>query len=233
MSRVQLLYQLQNLDSELDQAKKQLAEVEAALGESAALRQAKQAVKSAEQTLRKAQTLAQDLDLEVNSLTQKISQQEKLLYSGKAMSAKEAANLQDEVASLKRWREKREEALLEAMVAAEDAEAQFGQAQKELAAIEAGWTSDQAELVEKQRDLQTKIANLTEQRPDITRGISGDDLSEYEALRKKRAGRAVVGVKNGVCQGCGVTASHSKVQRARAGTELMYCSTCGRILYVP
>ena len=54
-----------------------------------------------------------------------------------------------------------------------------------------------------------------------------------EDLRQRRAGRAVAMAKNGVCEGCGLTASNSKIQQARTGLELKYCSTCGRILYVP
>ena len=128
LSRAQILYQRQLLDSELDQAKKELAEIAVALRENEALRQAQTALETADKEQRQAQTTMRDLELEVGGLAQKISQQERLLYGGKNMSAKEAANLQDEVASLKRWHEKREELLLEAMVAAEDAEEGFSQA---------------------------------------------------------------------------------------------------------
>ncbi len=232
LSRVQQLYQLQNLDSELDQARKELAEIAAALGESEALKQAKQAVETAEQKLRKAQTKAQDLDLEVNSLANKIGQQEKLLYSGKVGSAKEAANLQEEVASLKRRHQNREEVLLEAMLAAEEAEAEFHQAQQELSTVSGQWQANQEMLTQKQNELEANVEQLLARRPIITDQVSPDDLREYETLRRKKGGRAVAVAKNGVCQGCGVTASNSKIQRARAGTELAYCSTCGRILYV-
>jgi hypothetical protein len=233
LSQAQQLYQLQNLDSELDQTREQLADITAALGESEALKKAKQAVETAEQELRQAQTKAQDLDLEVGTLANKIVQQEKLLYSGKVSSAKEAANLQEEVASLKRWHQKREEALLEAMVAAEEAEERFDQAQEELATVSARWQANQAELTHKQGDLERKSQELMARRPALAEKIDADELRNYEALRRKKGGRAVALVKNGVCQGCGVTASNSKVQQARTGAALSYCSTCGRILYVP
>ena len=86
MSRTQLLYQLQVLDSELDLANTHLAEIAAALGESEALKKAKETVKSAEQELRRAETTVRDLDLEVNGLANKIAQQEKALYGGRSMS---------------------------------------------------------------------------------------------------------------------------------------------------
>jgi len=233
LSRAQLLYQLQLLDSELDQTKRELAEIAAALGESDALKQARTEVERTKQELRTARTALQDLDLEVNGLANKIAQHEKLLYSGKAMSAKEAANLQDEVASLKRWHEKREEALLEAMVAVEEAEEAFRQAEARLSTIQADWAAGQEDLIQKQSNLETQVAELLDRRPTVAQGIAADDLNEYEDLRRRKAGRAVTVAKNGVCQACGVAASNRKIQQARAGVELAYCSTCGRILYIP
>jgi hypothetical protein len=217
----------------LDQTREQLAEITAALGESEALKMAKRTVETAEQELRQAQTKAQDLDLEVGTLANKIVQQEKLLYSGKVSSAKEAANLQEEVASLKRWHQKREEALLEAMVAAEEAEERFDQAQEALSTVLSDWQANQAALTQQQGELEKKSQELMARRPALAEKVDEDELRTYEALRRKKGGKAVALVKNRVCQGCGVTASNSKVQQARTGPELGYCSTCGRILYVP
>ena len=233
LSRIQLLYQLQLLDNELDQANRELAQIDAALGESDALRNVKTGAQSAAKNLRSARTVLQDLELEVSGLANKIAQQEKLLYSGKSMSAKEAANLQDEVASLQRWHRKREEALLEAMVTVEEAEETLKKAQINLSSVQTEWAAGQEELIAKQSHLKTQVAELIDRRPTVAKGIKADDLREYDDLRRKRAGRAVALTTNGVCQGCGMAASHRKIQQARAGAELPYCSTCGRILYVP
>lgn len=233
MSQAQRLYQLQLLDSKIDEVNAELAEIEAALGESDALKKAKTAVGIAEKELRQARSTMLDLELEVKSLANKISQEEKTLYSGTVTSAKEAANLQDEVNSLKRRNEQREELLLEAMVDVEEAEERLEMTQATLAMTQKKWTVDQEDLSQKQETLQTKLAELTEQRPIIANGIDEDDLAIYENLRPKRAGRAVAALRNGVCQACGMTASNRQVQQARTGTELTYCGSCGRILYVP
>lgn len=233
MARILLLYQLQTVDSEIDQTNQQMAEIAAQLGESEALQQARARYEAAQLRLRKAQAKMQDLDLEVKSLSDKITKQEKLLYSGKVLSAKEAANLQDEVSSLKRWRDDREEKLLEAMVEVEEVEAELEETQANLTATEANWSGGQAELKQTQAQLAENLANLKERRPAVAEKISPGDLQIYEQLRQQKAGRAVAAVKNGVCQGCGISPSNNKIRQARAGTELMYCSACGRILYVP
>ncbi len=233
VSRVQQLYQLQNLDSEIDLARQRLAEVKAKQVESPALKSARTAVEEAERGLRKSRATMQDLDLEVKSLAEKISREEKALYSGsRKLSAKEASNLQDEVASLHRRHENREELLLEAMVAAEEAQQNLEMLRQELASVEAGWAADQEGLRQEQSTLETRITQLGEQRPTLAGAVSEADLAQYQALRQQKGGRAIVLVKNGTCQGCGMMASNSKVQKARQGSEFITCGGCGRILYV-
>ncbi len=232
MGRIFQLYQLQSLDSEINKINQELVAIAAKLGESEALKQAKHALESISKELGQNQTNMQDLDLEVKSLTDKVTNQEKKLYSGKALSPKEAANLQEEVASLKRWQTQREENLLEAMLIVEEAEETSAQAQTKLSELEAAWRIDQKDLIDNQQSLERRRSARVEQRLLMTDKISAVDLKIYEKLRTKKAGRAVAAVKNKVCQGCGITPSNSKLQRARAGTELTYCGACGRILYV-
>ena len=220
------------LDSEVDKITQQLAEIAAQLGESEALKQAKVQAEAADKQLHQVQTSMQNLNLELQSLAQKIAHEEKMLYQGKALSPKEATNLQGEIDSLKRRQNQREELLLEAMVRAEEAEQHLEQTQAKLAAVQAEWKANQTRLTEQLAVLKTKLAELKQQRPVIVKVIDTDDLDEYEELRPRKAGRAVAIVKDGICLGCGVAASSSRIQHARAGTELIYCGTCGRILYV-
>jgi predicted nucleic acid-binding Zn-ribbon protein len=233
VSRTLQLYQLQSLDSDIDKAKQELAEIAAKLGESETLTGARALAKSSEGRLRRARTVMQDLDLEVRSLAAKIESEEKKLYSGRVLNAKEAANLQEEVASLKRRHENREEHLLEAMVEVEETEQAFAEAGTQLATIEAEWSAGQDQLRQEQAVITKRLAELEARRPAMTAPVSQADLREYENLRAKKGGRAVVSVKDSVCQGCGMIASSSQLQRARAGAELIYCTACGRIFYLP
>lgn len=232
MNRTHHLYQLQSLDSQIDKANQELAYIEAHLGESAELKQARQTADTAQQALRRIQTTLKDLELEVKSLSDKITNQEKLLYSGKALSAKEAANLQDEITSLKRWQSNREELLLETMVEAEDTEATFDKAQAALNQTEAMWRADQGDMIDKKASLQTQVAEWRVQRPNLTKSIDVDALSDYEDVRRKKAGVAVTAVKDGICQSCGMIPSSNKIRQAQSSAELVYCGGCGRILYI-
>jgi predicted nucleic acid-binding Zn-ribbon protein len=61
--------------------------------------------------------------------------------------------------------------------------------------------------------------------------VPADILHTYDALRPRRAGRAVARVDGDTCAVCLVTVSPSRLAAARDGDELAYCENCGRILW--
>jgi predicted nucleic acid-binding Zn-ribbon protein len=147
------------------------------------------------------------------------------------VNPKELASLQDELASLKRWREKKEEDLLEAMVGAEEAEAALADAQAILDQVNETWRAGQGELADEQFDLQVRLEELREQRGSLIASIGPEEVAIYEGLRQRKAGRAVAAVKDGICEGCRMHPPSSQVQHARSGAELVFCNNCGRILH--
>src|SRR4030042_4124098 len=99
------LHRLQGLDSEGDRKRRRLAEIEAALSESDALRQARRAVERVQEHVRELMVKQRDSELEVQGLADKISHDEQRLYSGAIKNPKELADLKAEVAGLKRRRQ--------------------------------------------------------------------------------------------------------------------------------
>jgi predicted nucleic acid-binding Zn-ribbon protein len=232
MSRTLRLYQLQQVETEAEGVSRRLKEIDATLGESAELRRARKMVVDTEKGLAQNRAAMQDLDLEVTGLNQKIEANEQRLYSGRVTNPKELANLQDELASLKRWREKKEEDLLEAMVDTEESEAALVDAQAILGQVTETWRAAQGDLGEEQARLHDLLKEQGEQRETLISEIGEEDVTTYQRLRGRKAGRAVAAVKNGICQGCRMSPPSSQVQHARSGKELVFCNNCGRILHV-
>jgi len=229
----QQLYQLQKIDSQIDASNKRLKEIANNLLKTEALNLVGKELKAAEATHRQARASMTDLDLEVKGLQQKITRHERRLYSGKLVNPKEAASLQEEIASTKRWCARREEDLLEAMIALEEAEAAHQAAQQTYDAAKSNWERDQADLLQEQSQLQTDIAELSKSRKSTTQLIEGKVLTRYEQLRKKKGGIAVALVDNGNCLTCGVMLSSRLCQQARTDdSKLYYCENCGRIIHI-
>jgi predicted nucleic acid-binding Zn-ribbon protein len=223
------LYRLQCLDSDGDAQRRRLAEVEAALEESETLRQARQAVERAQAKVHKWALQQRDLELEIEGLSNRISDAEQRLYSGVIKNPKELADLQADVASLRRRRQKLEDDLLEAMVEREEAEGTHAQAQERLGDVEARWSAQQAELMGEREELQGKLAEIERERSALLPKIEAGDLTTYESLRRRKGGMAVVQLSDGACGGCGVAVSPSLEWQLRQG-ELACCGNCERII---
>jgi predicted nucleic acid-binding Zn-ribbon protein len=231
MNRSHLLYRLQTIDLETDNGKRRLEEVEAGLGESEELRQARRALQTAEDELSRWRTTLRDLELEARSLTAKITSVEERLYSGRVTNPKELANLQNEVSYLKRRRGDLEDKQLEAMVEVEEHEAEVDSRKASLAQIEAEWTQTQKQLTEERSELEQRLAHLKKERVKEKGMIGAEDLVLYGELCSRKGGQAVALLEGEVCQVCRVTLPTSRVQQARSGDSLSFCSSCQRILY--
>jgi predicted nucleic acid-binding Zn-ribbon protein len=232
MSRSHVLHELQQTDLELEAVARRLAEIAASLGESEALRLTRQEAAAAEADLHACHGRAIDLDLEVGSLGERIKANEQKLYSGRVTSPKELSNLQDDIASLKRWRSKKEEEQLEAMLAEEAAQVRLAAAQTALTETTAAWQAGQVDLLtEEERQLEEQ-ARLAARRTELAETAGAEDVALYERLRQRKGGRAVAVIRSGLCQACRMTPPSNQVQQASTGSELVFCNNCGRIMHV-
>lgn len=232
MSNVQQLYQLQQFDSKIDAMNRRLKEIAANLVETDAYKAAKSARDVAESALRTCRANTTDIDLDVKSLQQKIAKNEDRLYGGKLTNPKEAASLQEEIASTKRWLAKREEDLLDAMIAQEEAETTFAAQQADFSAVEKQWQAEQAALFAEKKELENTLVALAAERKLLISHMDAADVAHYQKLRVKKGGVAITGVADGNCLSCGVMLSHRIIQQAEDDSTLCYCESCGRILFI-
>lgn len=231
MSRPQNLYRLQQLDSNIDQADNRLKEIEALLSDNANLRKASALASKAEQNLLTARQEQRSAEAKVKDQRVKIEQVENTLYSGTIRNPKELQDMQNEVAALKRFLEMLEERQLEAMLMVDDYNEQFDEAQKILQKYQAHAEKQQTELTLECEQIMSKRAESLEQRRQALKAINQDDLIVYNRLRKIRAGVAVAKVEDRACKACGSTLTASLNQAARSPSQIVFCDSCGRILY--
>ena len=93
MSQVRQLVQLQLLDTQLDQANNRLAEIDAALNDSSALKQAKAKAEKAAAVLVEARLALKRAEQDVGVQQEKIDRNQKALYGGSKKSPKELEDL--------------------------------------------------------------------------------------------------------------------------------------------
>ncbi len=229
MSQVQQLYRLQQYDNEITRKKRRLAEVIQSQRETEELLAARERFEKAADEVAKWTATQTDLNLELGTVNNKAKRSEQRLYSGQVSNPKELEDLQHEVESLGRRRGALEDKILEAMITFEDAQSEFESAENSLREIESGWEQSQLALREEQGQLAIQLQNLLKVRQKHKARIGSDSLAEYEALRARKNGVAVVELADGTCMGCHVSVSAQKAKQAERG-ESVTCNGCGRIL---
>ena len=233
MKKIELLRDLQAVDSELDSSRAALERCKARLGDDGELVPLREEARAAAARAKTLQSRAKDLDAEMESKGSRMKADEKKLYSGSVKNPKELGSLSHEVDIERQQISKLEDQALANMDALDEASAALKAAESRLAETERSWKSEQASLQAEHDGLSGRIASLTSQRAEIAGSVEPADMKGYEQLRRSRGGLAVVPVEQRSCQGCRIALTLSVVQRARSGQELVTCQNCGRILFIP
>lgn len=230
MNQSAYLYRLQKIDSQLDQVKLRLAEIERLFNEDERVRQAKQSADDAFRVLEKARQALREIEHTVKDQQIKISQAESSLYGGTIRNPKELQDLQKDIVSLKKHLSALEDQQLQTMMDLEEVEANekatltaYHQAQADSIQQKAGLTGEREQLLKNQ-------ARLDSERGASLSLITAVSLETYQRIREQKKGIAVSAIDEDTCTTCGSEIRPAEIQTARL-SNLTYCSSCGRILY--
>jgi predicted nucleic acid-binding Zn-ribbon protein len=230
MSVARQLHQLQQVDLELESNEKAQSHIVSQLGDSQEVARVRGQIDAENQRLEELQKQQQSLEWEIDDLSAKLTAIERKLYGGKITSPKELANLQREAEELKDRRNRLEDKDLEIMDQAESSTTTASSLSAELNKLESEWQSQQEQLSSDLEKLKTAHSELTGRRQLISAEIEPRLIDVYHQLRKRK-GTAIARVEQGTCRGCQIALPTTELQQVRSGS-LVYCSSCGRILFL-
>ena len=231
MSVAKQLFQLQELDLEIESKEQTLRQKDSQLGEDRVVTIARAKLAEEQQQLGELVHQQRSAEWEIDDLDSKITAVEKQLYGGKIINPKELASLQHEVNTLKAKQDQLENKALEIMDRVELAEARVADASSEVKKVESEWQHQQQQLSAEIDQLKSELPELQRKRQLLSGEIDPQAVEFYERLREQR-GEVVAKVEQGICRGCRISLSSSELQRARSG-NMVQCSSCGRILFLP
>jgi len=231
MGVVKQLFHVQELDLDIASSEQALRQKVSQLGESQAAIKTQTKLASEQQRLDDLRHQQHSAEWDIDDLTSKISAAEGQLYGGKITNPKELTGLQHEVNTLKARRDQVENNALEIMEQVEQAEASVTALTEELEKLKDEWNSQQQQLSAEIDNLKVKLSDLQQKRQRLSAEIDPQALELYEQFRRQK-GQAVAKVEQGICHGCRISLSSSELQQARGG-NLVHCSSCGRILFLP
>jgi predicted nucleic acid-binding Zn-ribbon protein len=231
MSQISILFRLQQIDSQLDNAQASLYNVELELKDSSALITAQENITAAEQNHKDELKILRDCENKSYNTRIKIELSEASLYGGKIQNPKELQDLQNEIASLKILIVTLEDKELAAMMAVDETETKLTRATEILNETKARKIEQDSRLNGEKTNLMAQIKRLEAERLATLSAITKEDLDLYEQLRKLRNGVAVVKISSRACGACGATLTAALIQSTQSTSQLIRCPTCGRILY--
>jgi predicted nucleic acid-binding Zn-ribbon protein len=224
------LYQLQELDTDIENTRQTLDLKTEQLGRRETLDDAQANLAADQKNLVEIKHRHREAESEVDDIIAKISAAEKQLYGGRITNPKELANLQHEVNTLKDVNDQLENKALEIIERVETDEQKVASLTADYQKLEDEWHRQQKQLADDIELLKKNLADLQEKRRNLIDQIEPPAVDLYEKIRQQKK-QAVAKVEQGICRACRISLSVSILQKARSGTPVL-CGTCGRILFI-
>jgi predicted nucleic acid-binding Zn-ribbon protein len=225
------LYRLQKLDTAIDQKETRLEEIEIILNDNQELIKAKK-------KLEKAKAIEKEIRIQLNQIVDKVESQrikrktnQASLFSSNIKNPKALQDLQMESEALARYIAQLEDQQLEKMIAFEEAENTVAQAAKTVERIKVASIEENAALLGERSKHEDELSRLHKEKQAVIQSIPQKTRTLYTQLRKTKRGVAVASVSDGGCSICGQALNPANLQSIRSGSKLIFCPSCGRILY--
>jgi predicted nucleic acid-binding Zn-ribbon protein len=231
MNQATYLYRLQIIDTQIDQVSTRLLEIQKQLDSDKTVVNAEDAHKEVLKAYEKARNELKNIEHTVSDQQIKVEQSESSLYGGKVKNPKELQDLQREIASVKKHIRELEDQQLDMMVQVEQLENSLSSSKEVYQKAQADFINKSALLLGEKDQLTKKKERLEVERNAGLSSISPDMMSIYNRLRVIKGKIAVALVDDSSCSACGAVLTPSEWQNARSPHQVVYCYSCGRILY--
>ena len=232
MSHSFKLFRLQQIDTLLDKGRARLKEIDRLLADDHQVQMSQQRVDLAKNARYEADKNLRMAEQNVKEQRLKIERSQATLYGGKVVNPKELQDLQQASEALNRYLTTLEDLQLEAMLASDEAEANFMETSDQHSVVLTQDIKQKDELTAKKAELIQDLERQESEREAAAANIDSPYMQLYEALRQQKNGIAVARVLEKTCAACGSTLSATTFSSAQVPTKLTRCTTCGRILYV-
>lgn len=227
---IEKLLILQDRDRKILRLRAELTRIpierEAASGRSS---NATAALDAAKLVVKQVETARKGLELEVDSLKQKIDK-----YATQQLQTKKNDEYKlygDEIGKAKKLISGLDDQQLELMEKIEAAQKVVAAANKVATAAKADVDAELAQLASREGSYQKELADLETTRTALTSEIDEVTMAKYTRLLKTKGESIIVSVEHHACGGCHMKLPPQVVHSAKAGKEIVTCINCSRILY--
>jgi predicted nucleic acid-binding Zn-ribbon protein len=182
------LYDLQQIDLDIQREQEALDEISRQLGESEALLTAKAELLAEQEHLAEMEKQQRDVEWEIEGLRTSIAQVNDKLYSGATKNPKELVSLEKEVEIFKANLREKEDNLLNLMAETETTQDKIKLDSERLKKLEVEWKREQKDLTQKQAKVKNRLSDLSQKRQAVASEVTPQTLELYEGIRLRNHG---------------------------------------------
>ncbi|MBM7623200.1 zinc ribbon domain-containing protein [Sporohalobacter salinus] len=233
MIKLQELYRLQQIDKKINRLEEELtsqdllAEQKKIEGKIDELKDKLAANKEQEDELKKK---LKNKEFDNNRLEKQLTEYQEQLYDGES-NAKELEQLQDKINEIKKQQSQLENEILDFMIELEEIEAKQIEINEKIENYQSKLDKLQQNYEDEQSELHMKLEGAKKNKRKLSEVIGDELIAEYQKLKERKHGLAVVELEDGYCMGCRVSLPAKLIENVRSGNEVFKCERCGRILY--
>ncbi len=170
------------------------------------------------------------MENENSYLHEEIKRKEESLYENTGAGFKELESIKENIEELKSSYQKREENLLELIVATEDLEKETNLEKKSVNKKKKNFNDEFKIYKEKEKENMKTIEELENTIQKIRKDISLEDIEKYEAMQKKYPFTGIAIIEEGnKCSYCRLDVSVVKLREVER-KDITYCESCSRLL---
>ena len=232
MVMVKVLYELQDVDTEMSQCHNLISSIDGQLGDRAELDALQQELEDQKASFHEVRLQQAAQELESESVRSKVRDVEGKLYGGSITNPRELEGYEREANLRRDQLQQFDDKLLDMMMSMEAAQQKLKSLDEGCKQAAAQWETRQVELAKERTGLEKTLKTLEARRQALGSRVGRQELALYEGLRQSRGGVAIAKVERGLCRGCRMALPTHQLQRARLGRETVQCNSCGRILFV-
>jgi len=191
--------------------------------------QTQQILDQAKQGQMQLEVRRKDLENEVESRKEQI-----LKFSQQQLETKknlEYQTLGREIEHVREAISEIEEQELDLMEQQDAFKSKLAEARQVAEAAKSGEAQILSDLDERQKNIESELDELDEERDEIVSKINKKMVAHYERLLDTKEGKAIVGVDHGSCGGCHMKLQTQEIVNAKSGREMATCTNCGRLIY--
>lgn len=192
----------------------------------------KDALKTAKDALTSHQMKKKQLELDAEAQEKLVQKHQAELNSLKSNDAYKA--MLGEIQNAKNAVIKIEDDILSVMEKLDAGEKMYKEKEKQFKIDEAAIKSEIQTIEAKKSDLTGQLKTKQEERAAFAATVPPPFLAQYDAIREKRGGLAIVPMVNGTsCGGCQMKLTPNNVNEVKKAKTMVLCESCSRILYMP